>query len=113
MNKVTELQRNNRMAMLTHMITYLVMILLVMAQVVKGEASPAYGIILGLGGAAPVILECVFWSRNRNTGMIKHLTAIGFAVFYNMPVHRGRAHRGRASGIYICDSHGFCGVCLQ
>lgn len=45
MNKVTELQRNNRMAMLTHMITYLVMILLVMVQVVKGEASPAYGII--------------------------------------------------------------------
>lgn len=84
MNKVTELQRNNRMAMLTHMITYLVMILLVMVQVVKGEASPAYGIILGVVGAAPVILEFVFWSRNRDTGMIKHLTAIGFAVFYTI-----------------------------
>lgn len=84
MNTVTELQRNNRTAMLTHIVTVVVMLALIFVQACRGDVSFAYAGILCAAGIAPVVMEVFFWSRDRDTGMIKHLAAIGFAVFYSI-----------------------------
>lgn len=84
MNKVTELQRNNRTAMMAHFITVLVMLILIFVQAGRGDVSFIYAGIMSGIGAVPVILEFVFWSRDRETHMIRHLAAIGFAIFYTI-----------------------------
>lgn len=84
MNRVTELQRNNRTAMLAHFITVLVMLILILVQACRGDVSFVYAGVMGAIGAVPVIAEFLFWSRDRETSMIRHLTGIGFAVFYTI-----------------------------
>lgn len=82
--KVTELQRNNKTAMLTHLVTFLVMIILIFIQAGRGDVSFVYAGILCAVGVAPIIMELLFWSKNKETPMIKHLTAMGFALFYSI-----------------------------
>lgn len=82
--ELTELQRNNKTAMLTHLVTFLVMIILIFIQALRGDVSFVYAGILCIVGAAPVIMELVFWSKNKETSAIKHLTAMGFALFYSI-----------------------------
>ena len=44
--------------------------------------SLMYAIIIFAIGIAPVIAEFIFWNKNHETNAIKHLVAIGYAVFY-------------------------------
>ncbi|MDE5891468.1 MAG: hypothetical protein K2H45_00950, partial [Acetatifactor sp.] len=84
MNKVTELQRNNKTAMLAHFITVLVMLVLMVVQACRGDVSPVYVAIMCVIGMTPVILEFIFWSRDRETAMVRHLAAMGYAIFYTI-----------------------------
>lgn len=83
-NDMTEMQRNNKTAMMTHFITFLVMIAFIFLQTLSGMATILFALILFIVGFAPIAAEFFFWKRNKETGMIKHLTAIGFAVFYTI-----------------------------
>ena len=79
---IFELARNNKAAMIAHAIEAGVMVIFCLMQVTAGMRSMGLfllDLILGLG---PVIAEIFFWKRNHETSMIKHLVAIGFAVFY-------------------------------
>lgn len=79
---ISELERNNKAAMIAHTIEAGVMVIFCLLQVTAGMRSMGLfvlDLILGLG---PVIAEIFFWKRNHETSMIKHLVAIGFAVFY-------------------------------
>lgn len=80
--EVPEMERNNRVAMLSHLIEVLVISLLVFMQTAVGITSLAYAIIIFAIGMAPVIAEFIFWNKNHETNAIKHLVAIGYAVFY-------------------------------
>lgn len=82
--EITEFQRNNKTAMITHFITYLVMITFIFLQAGSGLVTPLYTIILAVIGLAPVIAEYFFWKKDKETNMIKHLAAIGFAIFYTI-----------------------------
>ena len=84
MNKISELQRNNKAAMTAHLITVALMLALMLIQAVRGDVSFGYVGIMSVIGAVPVILEFVFWSRNRDTDMVRHLAATGFAIFYTV-----------------------------
>ena len=79
--EVPEMERNNRVAMLSHLIEVLVISLLVFMQTAVGITSLAYAIIIFAIGIAPVIAEFIFWNKNHETNAIKHLVAIGYAVF--------------------------------
>ena len=68
--------------MLAHLIEVLVISLLVFMQTTVGITSFAYAIIIFAIGMAPVIAEFIFWNKNHETNAIKHLVAIGYAVFY-------------------------------
>lgn len=82
--EITELQRNNKTAMLTHFISFLVMITFIFLQAVGGSASPLYAGSLAVVGLIPVAAEYFFWKKDKETLMIKHLAAIGFAAFYTI-----------------------------
>lgn len=82
--EITETQRNNKTAMLTHFITYLVMIIFIFLQVASGLATPLYLSLLAVIGFAPIAAEFLLWKKNSDSLMIKHLTALGFAVFYTI-----------------------------
>lgn len=81
---ITELQRNNKTAMITHLISFLIMIIFILLQVLGGSSTILYGVILTVIGLAPIVMEYIFWKKNKETEAIKHLTAIGFAVFYTI-----------------------------
>lgn len=82
--EMTELQRNNKTAMLTHFISVLVMMTFIFLQMLGGSATVAYFAFLALLGFAPVAAEVLFYKKNRETSMVRHLTAMGFALFYTI-----------------------------
>ena len=81
---MTELQRNNKTAMTAHFISVVIMLTFILLQVTGGISPLSYFLILAVIGLAPVVAEFFFWKKNGETGTIKHLTAIGFAVFYTV-----------------------------
>lgn len=81
---MTELIRNNKTAMVTHLITAAVMIAIILTRACRGEISFVYAGTVCAVGVMPVALEFFFWNKDRETGMIRHLTAIGFALFYTI-----------------------------
>lgn len=83
-NEITELQRNNKTAMTTHFITFLIMIIFILLQAVGGSATFLYAMALTIVGLIPIVMEIYFWKKDKETVMIKHLTAIGFAAFYTI-----------------------------
>ena len=78
----SELERNNRLAMNTHLCEVVIISILCFLQACNGERSWVYAIVLSVIGFAPVIAERIFWKKNHETQAIYHLLAIGFAVYY-------------------------------
>ena len=82
--EMTELQRNNKRAMQTDFISVLVMMTFILLQVTGGLSPFSYFLILAVIGFVPVVAEVLFYKKDKETAAIKHLTAIGFAVFYTV-----------------------------
>lgn len=78
----SELERNNRLAMNTHLCEVVIISILCFLQAWNGERSWVYAIVLSVIGFAPVIAERIFWKKDHETQAIYHLLAIGFAVYY-------------------------------
>ena len=81
---MTELQRNNRATIVTHFASVLVMLTFILLQVTGGISPLSYFLILALIGLAPNVWEFILWKKNKDSGWIKHIGAIGFAVFYTV-----------------------------
>lgn len=79
---LNELQRNNRTAMTAHLIDSIVMMIFILLQATSNLVSPLYVLFAAILGLAPVAAEFFFWKRNKETKLIKHIVAIGFAFFY-------------------------------
>lgn len=83
MKQLTEIERNNRIAMIAHIIDVVVMIIFCVLQVQEGGKSWFYVLIVAVLGLGPIVAELFLWKKNRESLVIKHLVAIGFAVFYS------------------------------
>ncbi len=82
--ELTELQRNNKTAILTHFVSVMVMLAFTFRQVAGGLATPSHaGILTGIG-LLPIAVEIFSWKKDRESPVIKHMTAMGFAVFYTV-----------------------------
>ena len=81
-NAVTETVRNNKIAMTAHTIDTVVMLIFWVLQANDGRQSWLFALIAVVLGLAPIIVEYVCWKRNHNTSAIKHIMAVGFAIFY-------------------------------
>ncbi len=82
--RMAEIQRNNKTAMFIHFITILIMMIFILLQLLEGVASVFYFLVLAVFGFGPVACEFGLWKKNRETAAIKHLVAIGFAVYYTI-----------------------------
>lgn len=84
MNKrqISELERNNKFAMIAHGVDSLVMCVFCIMQTIQLERAPWHIAVALLLGFLPVVGEVVFWCRNRETTMIKHFVGYGYAIFY-------------------------------
>lgn len=81
--RISELERNNKAAMTAHVIEVAVMLIFCLLQVMSKQRNIVLFIFDILLGAGPVIAEFIFWKRNHETAMIKHLVAVGFALYYS------------------------------
>ena len=81
---VTELERNNRTAKAGHLINIVVVIALILLETWTGKRSMVSFMIVVVIGVLPVIAEQFFWLRDHETPAIKHLVAIGYALFYTI-----------------------------
>lgn len=81
-NTVTETVRNNQIAMLAHTIDTVVMLIFWVLQANDGRQSWFFVLIATVLGLSPIIAEYICWKKNHETLAIKHIMAIGFAVFY-------------------------------
>ncbi|MBO5146154.1 MAG: chemotaxis protein [Lachnospiraceae bacterium] len=79
---MSETGRNNRVSMIMHAVVAGVMLIFYLLQLSSGLRSGGLVLIDILLGLGPVAAELYFWRRNHDAAMIKHLVAIGFAVFY-------------------------------
>lgn len=79
---LTEIERNNKTAMTAHFAEVIIMFLFCFLQAVGGSKPWIYPVIVAVLGFGPVIAEFLFYRKNKATSAIKHLVAIGFAVFY-------------------------------
>ena len=79
---MTEAARNNKMALTAHTIDVAVMLVFCVLQTVAGLQNGLFMFIITFLGVAPIIAEYIFWKKDKETPMIKHFMAVGFAVFY-------------------------------
>ncbi len=79
--ELSDFARNNKVAMIAHFIDAFVMLLFCILQATSGMVTRGYILLVTIIGMAPVTAEYCFRNKNKETQAIKHLAAIGFAVF--------------------------------
>ncbi len=89
---ISEQERNNKVAMLTHTIEVIVMNLSCLILAFAGKRAGILVVFDFVLGFVPVIAEFFFWKRNHETTMIKHLVGYGYAIFY-------------AYSLFTCDNN--------
>lgn len=82
--EISELTRSNRIAMLSHISTVMVMVFFMIWESVRGQLSIVYMIIATVVGVIPLIGEVICWKSNTEHAMIKHLVSYGFSLFYTI-----------------------------
>ena len=81
---ITDVERNNRTAMIAYIIDTVVMLTFCVLQAATGLQTWLYVLGLSILGLVPAGLELAYWKKDHNTPMIKHFVAIGFAIFYSV-----------------------------
>ncbi|MDD6307061.1 MAG: methyl-accepting chemotaxis protein [Clostridiales bacterium] len=81
--QISEVARNNKLAKNAHMVDVLVVIALISLEMISGKRSVLTFLIAAVIGLIPVIADEVFWRKDKETPAIKHLVAMGYAVFYS------------------------------
>ena len=81
-----ELERSNRVAMISHFVVNISMLVFCVSEMINGTVNmPVFSLMLLLG-LGPLAAEIVFWKKNHAAGAIKHLVAIGYALFYTVVI---------------------------
>lgn len=82
----SEMARNNKTAMICHLLESLIITVTFIAEVMIGNRTVIYALIITVLALGPVMGELYYWKKNPESAMIKHLVAYGFAVFYTFMV---------------------------
>lgn len=91
--KETSLERNNRTAMIAHFSDVTVMSVFWILQALSRVQPWAFVLIALVLGYAPVIAERYFFQQTHETKAIKHLCAIGFAIYYTFTLFTATNHQ--------------------
>ena len=79
-----ELERSNRVAMIAHGVINACMLFISVIGFANHTVSAPILAVLMLLGIIPVLAELICWKRDHATKAIKHLSLIGFALFYTV-----------------------------
>lgn len=79
-----EMERSNRVAMIAHGVINACMLFISVIGFVEHTVSAPVLAVLMLLGIIPVLAEFICWKRDHATKAIKHLSLIGFALFYTV-----------------------------
>lgn len=82
--QMKEMERNNRVAMIAHGVINACMLFISVIGFVEHIVSAPVLVVLILLGIIPVLAEFICWKRDHATKAIKHLSQIGFALFYTV-----------------------------
>ena len=82
--QMKELERSNRVAMIAHGVINACMLFISVIGFVEHTVSAPVLAVLLLLGIIPVLTEFICWKRDHATKAIKHLSLIGFALFYTV-----------------------------
>ena len=82
--QMKEMERNNRVAMIAHGVINACMLFISVIGFVEHTVSVPVLVVLLLLGIIPVLAEFICWKRDHATKAIKHLSLIGFALFYTV-----------------------------
>lgn len=85
-NHASELERNNKIAMYSHLVEAIIITLFCVLEAATRGKSWLFVIILTIIGFVPVICEFIAWGKNRESQAIRHFVAIGYAVFYTCTI---------------------------
>lgn len=89
--QMKELERSNRVAMIAHGVINACMLFISVIGFVEHTVSAPVLVVLMLLGIIPVLAEFICWKRDHATKAIKHLSLIGFALFYTVLLLRHSA----------------------
>lgn len=83
-HKVTEyeLAASNKVVMICHFIVDFMISAAYFVEFLKGDRTLVYVLVTILLAMLPPVLELVFYTRKKNTTMVRHFVAFGFAVLY-------------------------------
>ena len=79
-----ELERSNRVAMISHCVIDICVLIISIAGFVNHTVTAPVLAVLMLLGIVPVLAEFICWKRDHAAKSIKHLSLIGFALFYTV-----------------------------
>ena len=82
--QMKEMERNNRVAMIAHGVINACMLFISVIGFIEHTVSAPVLVVLILLGIIPVLSEFICWKRDHETKAIKHLSLIGFALFYTV-----------------------------
>ena len=82
--QMKEMERSNRVAMIAHGVINACMLFISVIGFVEHTVSAPVLAVLMLLGIIPVLAEFICWKRDHATKAIKHLSLIGFALFYTV-----------------------------
>lgn len=82
--QMKELERSNRVAMIAHGVINACMLFISVIGFANHTVSAPILAVLMFLGIIPVLAELICWKRDHATKAIKHLSLIGFALFYTV-----------------------------
>ena len=70
--------------MVSHFAVNICMLIFGVAETVKGAVGVPVLVLMLIFGLGPLVAEVIFWKKSHTSGAIKHLVAIGYALFYSI-----------------------------
>lgn len=83
---LSEFAVNNKFVKNAHLVVAIVMVMFCVLQAAGGMKSWGYALIALILGITPVVLEFIFYAKDKETKLIKHFAGIGFMIFYTFSV---------------------------
>ncbi|MGN0351151.1 MAG: methyl-accepting chemotaxis protein [Roseburia sp.] len=82
--RLSDAARSNRLGIICHTIMAVLICIFYVKELVTGERNILYVGLIFVLALAPVIAEFIFYGKNPDTGMVKHLVGYGYAVLYTV-----------------------------
>ena len=91
--RVTSLERNNRLTMIAHFSDVTILSVIWILKAITGIQSVPMLLLALVLGYGPIIAEFVSFRRDMETKLIKHLCAIGYAVYFTFTLFTSDNHQ--------------------